>query len=120
MAGQTVGGRGKIIVAVLVLLAVIGAVVWSMSRTDGDRSAPQGKLAPDSNEGVYGQGAPATKRSTPELNPGRNGELANTVGTDTGRNAPPGPMQQTQDAPTGSLTDGPNADPERSNDPGRQ
>ena len=120
MAGQTVSGRGKIVVAVLVLLAVIGAAVWSMSRTDGDRSGPQGKLAPDSNEGVYGQGSPETKRSTPELNPGGDGDLASTVGSDTGRNAPPAPGSTPQDAPTGSLTSGPNADPEKAREPGRQ
>ena len=120
MAGQTVSGRGKVIVAVLVLLAVVAAVLWSLSRTDGDRSAPQGKLAPDSNEGVYGQGAPETKRSTPALNPGTGGDIANTTSSDTGRNAPPAPGAARQDAPTGSLTDGPNADPAKSREPARQ
>ena len=120
MAGQTVGGRGKIIVAVIVLLAVIGAVVWSMSRTDGDRSAPQGKLAPDSQEDTYGQGSPETKRSTPELNAAGGGDISNTVTSDTGRNAPPAPGAARQDAPTGSLTDGPNADPEKAAEPARQ
>ena len=120
MAGQTVGGRGKLIVALLVVLAVVVSVVWFVNQSDGGRPGPQGKLAPDSQEGVYGQGSPATKRSTPELNPGGEGGVANTTTDSTGRNAPPGPMQETQDAPTGSLTDGPNADPDRSNDPPRQ
>ena len=120
MAGQTVSGRGKVIVAALVLLAVVVAGLWFVMQSDGGRPGPQGKLAPDSNEGVYGQGAPETKRSTPALNPGREGDLANPVTSDTGRNAPPAPGSTPQDAPTGSLTDGPNADPRKSAKPARQ
>ena len=120
MAGQTVSGRGKLIVAALVLLAVVFAVVWAMGRSDGETTGRQGRLAPDSNESTFGQGAPETKRSTPELNAGRGGDIANTVTSDTGRNAPPAPGSQPQDAPTGSLTDGPNADPEESREPARQ
>ncbi|HEX8568311.1 MAG TPA: hypothetical protein VF699_00050 [Caulobacteraceae bacterium] len=120
MAGQTVSGRGKIVVAALVVVLVALAVVFGMWRTTGETTGRQGKLAPDSQEDVYGQGAPETKRSTPELNVGRGGELANTVTTDTGRNAPPAPGAVRQDAPTGSLTDGPNADPEKAAEPARQ
>ena len=120
MAGQTVRGRGKIAVAALVVVLVAAAVVFGMWRTDGETTGRQGKLAPDSQEDVYGQGSPATKRSTPALNPGRGGELANTVTTDTGRNAPAAPGAARQDAPTGSLTEGPNADPETSAEPPRQ
>ena len=120
MAGYTVRGRGKLIVAVLVVLAVVGSIVWFVNQSDGGRPGPQGKFAPDSNEGVYGMGSPETKRSTPELNPGRGADVANTASPDTGRNAPRDPGATPQDAPTGSLTDSPNADPERSREPARQ
>ena len=140
-----VSGRGKIIVAVLVVVLVAAAVWFALGRDDltstpvedavagreitpgvadpgltAEPSRPQGREAPDSNEGRFGAGAPTTTRDTPALNPGRNGAIGNTTASGTGRNAPPGPMQETQDAPTGSLRAGPNADPERSNDPGRQ
>ena len=117
---ERVSGRGKLIVAVLVVLAVIAAVMISMARTDGDRSGRQGKLAPDSNEGAYGAGSPTTQRDTPALNAAGEGDVANTVTSDTGRNAPRDPSATPQDAPTGSLTDGPNADPEKSAEPARQ
>ena len=120
MAGQTVSGRGKIVVAALVVILVAVAAFWFVNQSDGGRPGPQGKLAPDSNEGVYGQGSPETKRSTPELNTGTGGDIANTTSSDTGRNAPPAPGSTPQDAPTGSLTDGPNADPEKSREPARQ
>ncbi len=120
MAGQTVSGRGKLVVAVLVLLLVVGAGLWFTMQSDGGRPGPQGKQAPDSNEGVYGQGSPETKRSTPELNAGTGGDIANTTSADTGRNAPPAPGSTPQDAPTGSLTSGPNADPAKSREPERQ
>ena len=115
-----VSGRGKVIVAVLVVLAVIAAVMFAMARSDGDRSGRQGKLAPDSNEGSFGAGSPATQRDTPALNAGQQGDIGATVTTDTGRNAPREPSATPQDAPTGSLTDGPNADPAKSREPARQ
>jgi hypothetical protein len=115
-----VSGRGKVIVAVLVVLAVIAVVVFAMARSDGSREGRQGKEAPDSNEGAYGAGSPTTQRDTPALNAGTGGDIANTVTSDTGRNAPRDPSATPQDAPTGSLTDGPNADPERAAEPPRQ
>ena len=117
---ERVTGRGKLIVGVVVVLVVVAAVIFMMASTSGDRSGRQGKLAPDSNEGAYGQGSPETKRSTPALNPGREGDIANTVTSDTGRNAPRDPSATPQDAPTGSLTDGPNADPAKAAEPPRQ
>jgi hypothetical protein len=117
---ERVSGRGKLIVALVALVVVIGAIVFMMTSTDGERTGRQGKLAPDSGEGTYGQGSPETKRSTPALNPGTEGDIANTVTSDTGRNAPRDPSATPQDAPTGSLTDGPNADPAKAAEPPRQ
>jgi hypothetical protein len=114
---ERVSGRGKLIVALVALVVVIGAIVFMMTSTDGERSGRQGKLAPDSNEGAYGAGSPTTQRDTPALNAGEGGDIANTVTSDTGRNAPRDPSATPQPAPTGSLTDGPNADPEEAAEP---
>ena len=108
---EEVRGRGKLIVAVLVVVLVALAVIFALPMLRGDEPGPQGKLAPDSNEGVNGMGSPETKRSTPELNPGTSGDISNTTATDTGRNAPADPNATPQDAPTDSLTRGRDVDP---------
>ena len=72
---------------------------------------PQGRLAPDSNEGQAGVGSQANIRATPGLNPAGGGDISNTAAASTGGNAPADPSAQRQDAPTGSLTSGPNRDP---------
>ena len=71
------------------------------------------------DEGVNGQGSPATKRSTPELNAPQGGDIDNTRVQDTGRNAPAAAGSARQDAPTGSLESGPNVGVEESREPGR-
>jgi len=142
--GDPVGKRGAAIVAVVVLLTVAAAVWLTFGRDDmrstpvediaAGRSAtaavsdptdsdpglapenarPQGRLAPDSREGVSGAGNSALTRDTPALNPGVAPDQQATVATDTGRNAPPSPGAQRQEAPVNDLRNGANADPERS------
>ena len=136
---RTVSRRGKWIVPVVVLAVVAGAVAFALGRDDmrstpvedvaagraitsattdptdsdpglsAEANRPQGKVAPDSREGRYGAGSPATKRDTPELNPGTAPELQSSP--NTGRNAPADPSAARQAAPDGSLTEGPYRDP---------
>jgi hypothetical protein len=81
--------------------------------SDNEEARPQGKEAPDSNEGRDGAGSPATTRETPALNPGTGGNA--TVAPNTGRNAPADPNNTAaQRAPENDLRNGANADPERS------
>lgn len=142
--GDPVGKGGVAIVTLVVLACVAGAVWLTFARddmrstpvedfiagrpvtsavadpTDSDPgltpedTRPQGRLAPDSREGVGGAGSSALTRDTPALNPGVSPEVNATVAPDTGRNLPPSPGAQTQDAPVNDLQDGANADPERS------
>jgi hypothetical protein len=126
---QRVGGKGKLIVAVIVLLAVVGVVWFALGRddmrstpvedavagraigsgvpdpTDSDpglaspeSGRPQGRSAPDSNEGVVGS-------------PSQTGDPASAAGGASGRNAPAPPGADAQNAPDGSLTSGPDRAP---------
>ena len=136
---RTVSGRGKWIVALVVLVVVAAAVAFALGRDDlrstpvedavagralttgahdptdsdpglsNEAMRPQGKVAPDSREGRYGAGSPATKRDTPALNPGTAPELQSSP--NTGRNAPTDPTARQEPGPDGSLTDGPYRDP---------
>jgi hypothetical protein len=136
--------RGGLIVAVVVLAAVALAVFLTFARddmrstpvedvvagrpvtasvadpTDSDPgltpedSRPQGRLAPDSREGVGGAGSSPLTRDTPALNPGVAPDRQATVAPDTGRNAPPPPGASPQDAPENDLRNGANVDAERS------
>ena len=125
---QRVGGRGKLLVALLVLAVVAGVVIWALGADDrqstpvedavagremnpdsgdlrGDPNSaapadarPQGRAAPDSDEGQTGAGAPTITGEAPATgNPGRN--------------APAGDNRAAQNAPDGSLTSGPDRDP---------
>jgi hypothetical protein len=139
-----VSKRGGIIVAAVVLAVVALAVWLTFARddmrstavedavagrpvtgptadpTDSDpgltpeESRPQGRLAPDSREGVGGAGSSATTRDTPALNPGTAPDAARAQGGDTGRNSPASPGAAHQDAPVNDLEDGANANRERS------
>ena len=81
--------------------------------SDNEDARPQGKEAPDSNEGRDGAGSPALTRETPALNPGTGGNA--TVAPNTGRNAPGDPNNAAaQRAPENDLRDGANANAERS------
>ena len=81
--------------------------------SDNEEARPQGKEAPDSNEGRDGAGSALTTRETPALNPGSGGST--TVAPNTGRNAPGDPNNTAaQRAPENDLRNGANADPERS------
>lgn len=134
-----VNKRGGIIVTLVVLAVVIAAVVLALGR-DNKRSTPvedavagreatsgvpdaggasaaaqpQGREAPDSNEGIDGAGTETLTRglADPEANPNAQAELG------TGRNAPADPRNQAaQRTPRNDLRNGANADPERSDDP---
>jgi hypothetical protein len=120
---QRVGGRGKLIVALVVLATVAALVVFVLGRDDRrstpleDAAAgraitaedpaaaasadalPQGRQAPDSNEGATGAGSP--------YNTGE----AQAPAADTGRNAPAGDSRAAQRTPDGSLTEGPDRAP---------
>lgn len=140
---DTVNKRGGLIVAVVVLAVVVAAIVLVFSRddmrstpvedavagrtvtpatsdpTDSDPgltpedTRPQGKLAPDSNEGRFGAGSPETKRDTPALNPGTAPDT--TPRGDTGRNAPGDPNNEAaQRVPRNDLESGANVDRKRS------
>ena len=131
---RTVSGRGKWIVGLVVLAVVAAMVAFALGRDDlrstpvedavsgrdlttgvqdptdsdpglsAEANRPQGKVAPDSREGRYGAGSPATKRDTPDLNPGTAPELQSSP--NTGRNAPADPTARPQRAPDGGLTEG--------------
>ena len=99
---QRVGGRGKLLVALIVLAVVAAIVVWALGRDDvrstpledaaagrdltvgsadptsPETAQPQGRAAPDSNEGQFGAGSPSTTGEAPPTG-------------DTGRNAPADP-----------------------------
>ena len=142
--GQQVGKRGGLIVAVVVVAVVALAVWLTFARddmrstpvedvvagrpatasvtdpTDSDPgltpedSRPQGRLAPDSREGVSGAGSSALTRDTPALNPGVGPDRQATVSPDTGRNLPASPGATPQTAPRNDLETGANANAERS------
>jgi hypothetical protein len=125
---QRGGGRGKLIVALIVLAVVAGVVIWALGADDrrstpvedavagremnpdssdlrGDPNAaapvdarPQGRDAPDSDEGQTGAGTPSITGEAPPT-------------SDTGRNAPAGDNRAAQNAPDGSLTSGPDRAP---------
>ncbi len=144
---EEVRGRGKIIVAIIVVAVVAGAIAFALGRddlrdtpvedvvagrdvaagsadpTDSDpglppeAARPQGKEAPDSQEGRAGAGSPATTRETPALNPSGNASLEASGTGSPGRNAPPSPGAKPQNAPDGSLRSSPQADVERSREP---
>jgi hypothetical protein len=82
--------------------------------SDNEEARPQGRLAPDSNEGVGGAGSPETTRDTPALNPGTAPDATPRSG-DTGRNAPADPNNTAaQRVPENDLESGANADREES------
>ena len=125
---QRVGGRGKLLVALLVLAVVAGVVIWMLGTDDrrstpvedavagremnpdpgdlrGDPASaapvdarPQGRAAPDSDEGQNGAGTPSITGEAPAT-------------SDTGRNMPAGDNRAAQNAPDGSLTSGPDRAP---------
>ena len=136
--------RGGVLVAVVVLAVVALAVFLTFARddmrstpvedvaagrpvtasvadpTDSDPgltpedARPQGRLAPDSREGVGGAGSSPLTRDTPALNPGVAPDRQATVAADTGRNAPPSAGASPQEGPTNDLRNGANVDVERS------
>jgi hypothetical protein len=143
--GDPVGKRGVAIVTVAVIATVAGAVWLTFARddmrstpvedvfagrpatasvtdpTDSDpgltpeNTRPQGRLAPDSQEGVSGAGSSALTRDTPALNPGTApGREGTTASPDTGRNLPASPGANPQSPNLNSLPNGANADPEES------
>ena len=82
--------------------------------SDNEEARPQGRLAPDSNEGVSGAGASANTRDTPALNPGTAPDATPRSG-DTGRNAPGDPNNAAaQRRPENDLESGANANREES------
>ena len=123
---QRVGGKGKLIVAAIVLLVVIG-VVWFALGRDDMRSTPVedavagrelGPGAPDPTDSDPGLSAEATRpqgRSAPDSNEGLVGSPAQTGDPQTaggsGRNAPAPAGADAQNAPDGSLTSGPDRAP---------
>lgn len=142
--GEPVGKRGVAIVTIVVLACVVGAVWVTFARDDmrstpvedvfagrpatasvtdptdsdpgltAEDARPQGRLAPDSQEGVSGAGSSALTRDTPALNPGVGPDRQATVAPDTGRNLPPSPGANPQEAPRNDLENGANANAERS------
>ena len=142
--GDPVGKRGVAIVTLVVVASIAFAVWFTLARddmrstpvedvaagrpatasvtdpTDSDPlltpedARPQGRLAPDSREGVSGAGSSALTRDTPALNPGVSPEQRPSVSPDTGRNLPASPGATPQTAPRNDLEDGANANAERS------
>jgi hypothetical protein len=120
---QRVGGRGKLIVAVIVLLVVVG-VVWFALGRDDMRATPleQGPggdtvtaMAPDPTDADPGLAAEAARpqgREAPDSNEGEVSAQAVTgAAAGTGRNAPAPAGADRQSAPDGSLTEGPGREP---------
>lgn len=140
---DSVGKRGGLVVAVVVLAVVGAAVALSLGRddvrstpvedaaagravtastpdptdsdplvSDNEAARPQGKEAPDSNEGRDGAGSPALNRDTPALNP--SAPSAASPSPDGGRNAAADPNNDAaRRVPRNDLQDGANANAER-------
>lgn len=79
--------------------------------SDAEEARPQGRDAPDSQEGVDGAGTETQTRGLTD--PDVNANPPATVGT--GRNAPADPRNEAaQEVPRNRLPDGANANPEES------
>ena len=116
---QRVNNTGKLIVAAVVLLVIIGAVWFALGRDDmrdtpleqgvrGDTITAQSPDPTDSDPGLTPEPSRPQGREAPDSNEGEVGSPATTgeANVAPGRNAPPPPSADRQSAPDGSLTSG--------------